>query len=177
MKNLIMQIVTSSGTKYTGNFERARQYLVLWVYASIFAHFIVGLLMPWIADLSLFSGYHQTLEAAFWSQAAPAAARAQQAWWISLFGPTVQSVAIWMGALAHIGNRQRSSFAWAWLIIGLLVWAPQDMLVSLRASARIHVWIDSLALLAMLPPLCCLWWYDKQSSASGTATAGIAVKL
>ena len=173
----MMQIITHSRTQYAGNFERARRYLVLWMYASIIAHFMVGLLMPWIADLSIFNSYHQTLEAAFWPQAAPAAARAQQAWWISLFGPTVQSVAIWMGALVHIGDRQRSRFAWAWLIIGLLVWAPQDMLVSLRASATIHVWVDSLALLAMLPPLCCLWCYDKQSSASLTPIVSMAVKL
>ena len=68
-------------------------------------------------------------------------------------------------------------FAWTWLIIGLLVWAPQDMLISLRASAVIHVWIDGFALLAMLPPLCWLCWYDRAASGQHSALASTSVKL
>lgn len=177
-----MQITTNGRAKANNmnavsGAEIMRRYCVLWLYASIIVHFLVGLLLPWAADLSIFNTYHQTVETGFWSQAAPAAARAQQVWWISLFGPTVQSVAVWMGALLHIGNRQRSRFAWTWLIIGLLVWAPQDMLISLRASATIHVWIDGFALLAMLPPLCWLCWYDRAARGQPSAFETIPEKL
>lgn len=137
-----------------------RRCLIWWTYGAIAVHFLVGLLLPWIMQAPLFDSYHSGIEQAFWGQAAPPAARAQQVWWISLFGPTVQSVAIWMGALAYLGDVQRSRFAWGALIAGLLVWAPQDMLVSLRADCSIHVWIDTAALITMLPPLLWLWRHD-----------------
>ncbi len=58
------------------------------------------------------------------------------------------------------GDRYRSRFAWTWLIAGILVWAPQDIAISLRANAWVHVWIDCIALLTMLPPLLGLWLFD-----------------
>ncbi len=142
--------------------EKIRPWLVKWMYAVVAAHLLVGILLPWIAGLAFFDAYHHSIETAFWGSAAPAAARAQQVWWISLFGPTVQGLSLWMGALTYIGDRQRSAFAWGWLMIGVAVWAPQDMLISLHADAWIHVWIDCFAELTMLPPLVCLWLNDRK---------------
>ncbi len=143
------------------NQDRIRKILVWWLYGSAFAHFLVGALLPLLASHPLLDGYHRSIEAGFWLQGAPLAARAQQAWWISLFGATVQCLALWMGALIYCGNRYRSSVAWGWLIIGLVLWAPQDMLISLQNQMQSHVWIDSAALLAMLPPLLWLWQVDR----------------
>ncbi|MET3133464.1 hypothetical protein AAKU55_003754 [Oxalobacteraceae bacterium GrIS 1.11] len=141
-----------------------RNWLVNWLYLTVAAHLLAGLLLPWIAGAPLFDAYHRTIEAAFWSGAAPAAARAQQLWWMSLFGATVQAAAIWMAALLRIGDQHRSCLAWGALIAGLLWWAPQDMLISIRAACWAHVWIDALALTAMLPPLCYLWLADRRSA-------------
>ena len=93
-----------------------RAWAVRLTYASIAGHLLVGALLPLIAGAALFDGYHHAIETAFWGPDIPAAARAQQVWWISLFGPTVQAAAVWMGALAWMGDRQRNAFAWGTLI-------------------------------------------------------------
>jgi hypothetical protein len=138
-----------------------RRAMVWWVYATVIGHLAAGLLLPWIMDASLFDAYHRAIEQAFWGQAAPPAARAQQLWWIALFGPTVQGLAVWMAALVRIGEVHRSRFAWGALIAGIVLWAPQDIFISLRAACWPHVWIDCVALVAMLPPLAWLWKHDK----------------
>ena len=139
-----------------------RTWAVRLTYASIAGHLLVGALLPLIANAALFDGYHHAIETAFWGPDIPAAARAQQVWWISLFGPTVQAAAVWMAALAWMGDRQRNAFAWGALIAGIVLWAPQDMLISLRADCWAHVWIDSFALVCMLPPLFYLFYIDRR---------------
>ena len=132
-----------------------RTWLVRWIYMAVAAHLVVGVLLPLCAGSALSDGYRRGIEAFFFDGPAPADARALHVWWLSLFGPTVQAAAIWMAGLAVMGDKQRNAFAWAMLILGLLVWAPQDMLISARAHCWINLWIDTLALLVMLPPL--LW--------------------
>lgn len=132
-----------------------RTWLVRWIYVVVAAHLAVGVLLPLCAGAAFSEDYRRGIESYFFSGEAPPAARALQVWWLSLFGPTVQAAAIWMAGLAVIGDQQRNAFAWAMLILGLLVWAPQDMAISARAHCWINVWIDALALAVMLPPL--LW--------------------
>ena len=145
--------------------ETLRTWAVRLTYASIAGHLLVGALLPLTINAPLFDAYHRAIETAFWGAEIPAAARAQQVWWISLFGPTVQAAAIWMGALAWMGDRQRNAFAWGALIAGIVLWAPQDMFISLRAGCWIHVWIDFFALACMLPPLAYLFYIDRAKGA------------
>jgi hypothetical protein len=141
-----------------------RPWTVRLVYAAIGLHLLAGLLLPVIVNLPVLDAYHRAIGAAFWdSQPVPPQALALQRWWRSLFGPTVQAAAIWMGALAWIGSRQRAPAAWGALIAGLLLWAPQDMALSLWAGAWSHVWLDSIALAGMLPPLVYLFFHDRTS--------------
>lgn len=143
--------------------DGGRTWAVRAVFAAIALHVIGGMLLPMIVASPLLDGYHQDIAAAFWGAApVPAAALALQRWWMALFGPTVQAAAIWMGALAWIGARHRLPFAWGALIAGLLLWAPQDMLISLQAGAWRHVWLDAAALACMLPPLACLVILDRK---------------
>jgi hypothetical protein len=140
-----------------------RKLVVWWIYATILGHLLVGALLPLIPGAALFEPYHAGIEAAFWSNgAAPEGARALQLWWISLFGPTVQAAAVWMGALAYLGERHRSAFAWGALIAGIVLWAPQDIYISLQRGVTANVWIDSFALVIMLPPLVWLFMQDRQ---------------
>ncbi len=147
-----------------------RTWAVRIVCAAVAAHLLAGLALPAIVNLPLLDGYHQSTLAAFWhGEAAPAAALALQRWWMALFGPTVQAAAIWMGALAWIGARHRLPVAWGALIAGLLLWAPQDIAISLRAGAWSHVWLDSLALAGMLPPLAYLFFTDRRHAVETSA--------
>lgn len=143
--------------------ERTRPLVIYWMYAVALGHLLVGVLLPWIGDVALFDTYHRAVETGFWAEEAPMAARAQQVWWISLFGPTVQSMSLWMAALIYMGDRHRAPFVWGMLIAGVALWAPQDMLVSLRGGAWVHVWIDCFALAIMLPPLVWLWRHDRSN--------------
>lgn len=153
--------------------DRGRGWVVMWMYGVVTVHLISGILLPWIGSLPMLDVYHRIIEAAFWPDTAPLAARQQQAWWLSLFGPTIQSMSLWMGVLVYIGDRQRSAMAWAWLAIGIMVWGPQDMLISLRADAWIHVWIDCFAIATMLPPLIWLWLHDRRAVPSSDRTAQV----
>jgi len=138
----------------------ARQWVVCWMYGIAVVHLLVGIALPWLADAAVFDAYHRGIEQHFWARAAPAQARSQQVWWIALFGATLQSTALWMLALVHLGHRLHQRAPWGWLMAGLLVWAPQDILISMQAHAWPHLLVDAAALASMLPPLLWLWNKD-----------------
>jgi hypothetical protein len=137
-----------------------RTWLVRWIYAVVAMHLLVGVLLPLCAGSSLTEGYRRGIEDFFFGIDASAGGRALHVWWLSLFGPTVQAAAIWMAGLAVLGDKQRNAFAWAMLVLGLLVWAPQDMLISARAHCWTNLWIDIAAVAVMLPPLIWLFKFD-----------------
>lgn len=134
-----------------------RTLLVRWLYVVTALHLLVGVLLPLVADMAITDHYRRGIEDFFFAGEASQAGRALHVWWISLLGPTVQAAAIWMAGLVVIGDKQRNAFAWLMLILGLIVWAPQDMLISARAHCWINVWLDMAAVTLMLPPL--LWLY------------------
>jgi hypothetical protein len=69
-----------------------------------------------------------------------------------------------MIALIRLADRLRQPSIWLWLIAGLAVWGPQDVLVSLRAACWPHVAADAFALAVMLPPLVWLWRHDGRAA-------------
>lgn len=142
--------------------DPTRNRVALWLYAVALAHLFGGIVLAWFAGSAGLDGYHRGIEAYFWHGAAPVAARAQQAWWMQLFGATLQCTAIWMLALVHIGYRSRQRMAWGALLAGLLIWAPQDIVISLQAGVWSHLAADGFALLAMVPPLLWLWRRDSR---------------
>lgn len=149
------------------NLDLLRVWLIRWLYLLTFGHFAGGVLLAWFSHLSFFDHYHQSILSQIGDFSVTA--HQLQVWWLSLFGATLQNVAIFMGVLTYVASKQRSVFVWAWMIVGLIVWAPQDMLVSLRIDLWLHVWVDSIVLLLMLPPLIILWWLDRKSVISRTA--------
>ncbi|WP_323155856.1 cell division protein [Pseudomonas alvandae] len=142
-----------------------RKALVVWLYAAALMHLLAGLTLAWAGYSGLLDDYLNTIELAFWgADSVPATARAQQVWWLALFGATLQSYGVYMLALVHIGNRLKSAMPWGWLIVGILLWAPQDMWISAQARVWSHLWFDSVALLVLLPPLLWLYRHDRQTS-------------
>lgn len=138
-----------------------RSWMIRWLYAVAAGHVLVGALLPWFAAAPVFDAYHGGIETAFWQAGAPLEARGLQTWWIALFGPTVQLMALFMAALIHLADRLRQPQVWLWIAAGLLLWAPQDILVSLRAGVWAHLYIDLFALAVLLPPLAWLWRHDR----------------
>jgi hypothetical protein len=145
----------------------ARDKVVLYLYAAGLAHCLVGLILTWAGGLGWFDGYLGLVELRFWgTELAPAPARTQQIWWLALFGATLQSYSVYMLALVHIGNRLKTPLAWGSLMAGLVLWAPQDMLLSAQKAMWLHVWLDGLALFLLLPPLIWLYGHDRRFSYS-----------
>ncbi|WP_322087037.1 DUF393 domain-containing protein [Burkholderia sp. BCC1999] len=141
--------------------DDVRRIVVVWMYGAALAHLLVGIAVPWVAGAPWLDAYHRGIELHFRAGMASDAARAQQIWWMSLIGATVQCASVWMLALVHLGNRLRKREVWGWLLAGLLIWAPQDMLLSWQAQVWSHVAIDVAALVAMVPPLVWLWRRDS----------------
>ena len=147
-----------------------RKALVVWLYAGALMHLLAGLTLTWVGHSGLLDNYLNTIEQAFWgANAVPATAHAQQVWWLALFGATLQSYALYMFALVHIGNRLKRAMPWGWLIAGILLWAPQDMWISAQAQVWAHLWFDSFALLVLLPPLFWLYRHDRRTSLTDNA--------
>ncbi|KPB75344.1 cell division protein [Pseudomonas cannabina] len=143
--------------------DTLRRTLVTWLYAVAGVHVLGSLVFTWAGYAGLLDGYLTMLEQAFWTETIPAAARAQQVWWMALFGATLQTYSVYMLALVHLGNRLKSPTPWGWLMAGLLLWAPQDILISVHGGVWSHVWLDLAALLALLPPLVWLCWFDRRA--------------
>lgn len=153
----------------TSNSATLRCWLIRWMYAAAIVHFLVGVVLAWLGHSTMFEGYLHGIDLSFWGESAPAPARAQQLWWIALFGATVQSFALYMLALIHLADRHRSRAAWGWLIVGLIVWAPQDIAISLQADIWLHLWLDCFALASLLPPLIWLYRHDRASVSAESA--------
>jgi hypothetical protein len=140
-----------------------RPALVLWLYAVAIVHILAGINLTWAGHSGLLDHYLHNLELAFWgADAVPAAGHEQQVWWLALLGATLQSYSLYMLALVHIGNRSKAPMVWGWLIAGILLWAPQDMWLSVQRQVWSHLWLDAFALLVLLPPLSWLYVHDRQ---------------
>lgn len=154
------------------NAHRMRRWMIGLLYTVAAAHVAVGALLPWLADAPLLDQYYRRIGAAFWQTPPPIESRALQAWWIAMIGPTFQVLGLWMLLLMHQENRHRDARLWRWLIAGLVLWAPQDVLISLRADCWPHVWMDALVLVLMLPPL--LWLQRHDAAHDWRPAAGTA---
>jgi hypothetical protein len=138
--------------------------MVSWLYAAAVVHLIVSIVLTWGGHSGLLDGYLQRINESFWADSIPPAVNDQQIWWLSLFGATLQSYSLYMLALVHLGNKLRSAAAWGWLIAGVLVWAPQDIRISMQAYVWPHIWMDGFALLVLLPPMVWLFIHDRRAA-------------
>ncbi len=125
-----------------------------WLLMVAFSHIIVGLAIPLLAYSPLFSLYSELLHQAFWpSQPVPQATVEFQRWIVALFGPTIASVGVVLAYLVMAGATYREPWPWNALLLGLALWAPGDICISLMHDFWLHVRIDAAALLAIVPPV------------------------
>lgn len=138
-----------------------RSWLVGWLYLIAVGHFVVAIGLIWCADLPWFTNYHLSILQAF-GFSSHAAAMELQLWWIALFGATVQAFALFMLALVYLANRYRHPGVWLFLAGVILLWAPQDIFISIQKNVWTHAWVDLAAVIALVPPLVALWWLDRK---------------
>lgn len=138
-----------------------RRWLIYWMYFIAVGHFVGGVLFAWFANLDALGSYHDSVVGRFGDLSIQL--HQLHVWWLSLFGATLQNLAIFMGIVIYVGNKARDAAVWRWVVIGLVIWVSQDIIISLQVNLWVHVWVDSIALLVMLPPLLCLWWIDKHN--------------
>ena len=143
------------------NDSLVRSRLVGWLYLVAAVHFVVAAGLTWWADLPWFANYHRRILAAF---GFPQHTQAMelQLWWISLFGATLQAFALFMLALVYLANRYRHAGIWLLLAGVILLWAPQDIFISIQKNVWAHVWTDLVAVVVLVPPLFALWWLDRK---------------
>lgn len=144
------------------NVGAARFWLVAWLYLVALGHLMGAVGMTWWVDLPVFAEYHQRVLAAFGFASDATAAMALHRWWMGLFGATLQAFALFLIALVYVANRYHCAAVWLWLGAGILLWAPQDIYISLQRGLWLHLWVDLAAVVAIVPPLCVLWWWDRQ---------------
>lgn len=146
---------------------KLRFWLICWLYVVAATHLLMGIMLAWFSHLFAFSNYNQLVLSKFWLYGAPAIAQDLHLWWLNLFGATLQDMAILMLVLIYLGDRLRLTVAWSGIIIGLLLWAPQDMWISAQRELWLHIWTDIVALLVMLPPLFLLVYLDRSLNPKG----------
>jgi hypothetical protein len=139
---------------------RLRFALVVWMYLIAAAHIAAGLVFAFLFKSAYLANYHQQVLQAFGVTTEPSVAVEIHLWWLRLFGATLQNLGWLMMALVFVGNKYRNANLWLWMLVGLLLWAPQDMWISLRVHLWMHVWADCVALGLLMPPLLILWRID-----------------
>lgn len=135
------------------NTLKVRTYLINYLYLWVIIHLMVGLLLPWLKYFPMLDPYHNSIESAIFGRNIPENARNLHLWWMGLFGATVQFASIYMGLLVYVGDKYKLNIIWKGMIIGLLVWAPQDMYISLQYKIYSHVVMDVLVLIMIVPIL------------------------
>lgn len=135
------------------NTLKIRTYLINYLYLWVIIHLLVGLLLPWLKYFPILDSYHNSIEIAIFGRNIPEHARNLHLWWMGLFGATVQFASIYMGLLVYVGDKYKLNIIWKGMIIGLLVWAPQDMYISLQYKIYSHVVMDVLVLIMIVPVL------------------------
>ncbi len=71
----------------------------------------------------------------------------------ALFGPTIASVGVFMAYLVNSGIKHHEPGPWNALLLVSAIWAPGDIGISLMHGFWLHVLIDLVALLVIVPPV------------------------
>jgi hypothetical protein len=125
-----------------------------WLLLLAYGHIAAGIAIPVVAYSSVFDYYSCLLQAAFWpAQPVPMATIEFQRWFAALFGPTIASVGVVMVYLVKAGIKSAEIWPWNAILVALAVWAPGDIYISLMRNFWLHVQIDVVTLLTIVPPV------------------------
>ncbi len=124
-----------------------------WLLLAALGHVVVGISLPMFAYSTAFDFYSDLLKDTFWfSQEVTPETKEFQRWMFALFGPTIASVGVLMTYLVKAGIKHREPGPWNALLIVTAIWAPGDIGISLMHNFWLHVQIDIVAMLVIVPP-------------------------
>ena len=133
---------------------QAKSIMEKWLLLLSYGHIAAGIAIPVVAYSSAFDYYSGLLQTAFWpAQEVPMATVEFQRWFAALFGPTIASVGVVMVYLVRAGIKSAEPWPWNAILLALAVWAPGDIGISLMKNFWLHVQIDVVVLLALVPPV------------------------
>ncbi len=141
--------------------DAIRIWCIRWLYLAAMGHFVVGLLMAWYGDSVLFNHYNQIALEKF-ILIDNSSAKELHSWWLTIFGATLQAFSVLLMSLIYVGNQYKDNRVWLLIIIAIVIWAPQDIYFSAMKDIWMNVWIDSAAVITLLPPLVFLMKYDRK---------------
>jgi hypothetical protein len=125
-----------------------------WLIAVGAGHVVIGIAMPLLLATRFGDDYLTHLWRAFYAGAPPdAATHALVRWLIVLLGAMIAGWGILIAGLAHVAVLRRTRGPIEVLLIALLVWAALDIGWGLHAGVMLHVIVDTLALVAIVPAL------------------------
>lgn len=129
------------------------KYLERWLLLIAFGHIAAGVAIPVLAYSGAFDFYSALLKNEFWpTHEVPLETIEFQRWFVALFGPTIASVGVVFAYLVKAGIKYRETWPWNALLIAIAAWAPGDIYISLMRNFWLHVQIDVVAVLAIVPP-------------------------
>ncbi len=138
---------------------RLHDMMEKWLLLLAYGHIVAGVAIPFVAYSTAFNYYSALLQQAFWpAQTVPGATVEFQRWIVALFGPTIASVGVVMVFLVKAGAKNAQPWPWNAILTALAVWAPGDICISLMKDFWLHMQIDVVVLLAIVPPV----WHLKQ---------------
>lgn len=123
-----------------------------WLYLVCGAHVAIGVAMPWLSQLPQGTAYVEHLAQAF--GVAPLTAQTGELlrWLLTLLGAMIAGWGVLMAGLVRLACRNRQRAPLDLLALALLGWAALDMAWSASRGVWLHLWLDGLALLAILVP-------------------------
>jgi hypothetical protein len=134
--------------------SQAKGIMEKWLLLLSYGHIVAGIVIPFVTYSSAFDYYSGLLQQAFWpGQEVPMATIEFQRWFAALFGPTIASVGVVMVYLVKAGIRYAEPWPWNAILIALAIWAPGDIGITLMKHFWLHVQIDVVVLLALVPPV------------------------
>ena len=132
-------------------------WIKVWLLGYAGLHIGVGLALPWLVHTSLAAGYSGELASAFFDTATPPPeVRPVTLWLLGLFGPTIASWGVLLGALTLALLPQHPRRLAVAVGLALLVWMPLDSLLGVVNGVYSNVLLNGLAVAALLPPLVAL---------------------
>ncbi len=114
-------------------------------------HIVGGILLPFLVDTAVFTGYLQHLAHAFKLENKGAGAEIR--FLVGLLGPTIASWGILFLFAINTGFANPNPRAWWFIVIACTVWAPYDSGISLTHGVYLNAIFNCIVYVCIMIPM------------------------